>query len=63
MLEVEDVPDVEELITSKVTKIKIGQTKDPVISSDYSKSTSSKSKPTAGSPPNKVKKSNHEKQS
>ena len=61
MLEVEDVPDVEELITSKVAKRKSGQTKDPLISSDSSKSTSSKSKATAGSAPNKVKKSNHEK--
>ena len=61
VLEVEDVPDVEELITSKVAKRKSGQTKDPLISSDSSKSTSSKSKATAGSAPNKVKKSNHEK--
>ena len=61
VLEVEDVPDVEELITSKVAKRKSGQTKDPLISSDSSKSTSSKSKTTAGSAPNKIKKSNHEK--
>ena len=61
VLEVENVPDVEELITSKVAKIKSGQTKDPLISSDSSKSTSSKSKATAGSALNKVKKSDHEK--
>jgi hypothetical protein len=61
VLEVEDVPDVEELITSKVAKRKSGQTKYPLISSDSSKSTSSKPKATSGSAPNKVKKSNHEK--
>lgn len=61
VLEVEDVPDVEELIISKVAKRKSGQTKDLPISSESSKSTGSKLKARAGSAPNKVKKSNHEK--